>query len=267
MKPRFVASEIMSIAKAVAHALLPDSIFQKIRAIRSRRIQYRQDRRLGLLDAAARYVERNGCVVRHGPFAGMEFPRATALSRHSIPLLMGTCEQELRPVLGEVARRSYDLVLNIGSGEGYYAVGLARMLGVRVLAFDPQPGEQACCREAARLNGVAALVEQRDLFRPADIPRYRDLRVLCFCDCEGFEAVLFTAETVRDLVKWDLIIELHGEADPMLRRLDWPHKVTAIDSAARTETYPELEGLGDQRMLLSEFRGSRQSWLWCDSRV
>jgi hypothetical protein len=254
----------MSIAKAAARALLPDSIFQKLKAMRSRQVQTRLYRRLGLLEAAARYVERYGCVVRHGPFAGMEFPRATALSRHSIPLLMGTCEMELWPVLEQVARRKYDVAINIGSGEGYYAVGLARLLGTRVLAYDPEPREKAYCREAARLSGVGALVDQRNLFLPADIERFRDRRVLCFCDCEGFEAVLFTPETVPTLGKWDLIIELHGEADAKLRALAWPHQVTAIDAAPRFESYPELEGLGDAKMLLSEFRSGPQSWLWCD---
>ena len=93
MKPQVISDELMSIAKTAARALLPDSIFQKLKAVRSRQVQLRAYRRLGLLEAAARYVERYGCTVRHGPFAGMVFPRVTALNRHSIPLLMGTCEK------------------------------------------------------------------------------------------------------------------------------------------------------------------------------
>jgi len=266
MNPQAVPDEFMSIAKTAARVLLPDSIFQKLKAVRSRQAQLRGYRRLGLLEAAARYVERNGCIVRHGPFAGLQFPRVTALNRHSIPLLMGTCEMELWPVLEQVARRNYDVVLNIGSGEGYYAVGLARLLNTRVLAYDPEPREQEFCRAAAQLSGVAALVDQRNLFLRADIEEFREMRVLCVSDCEGFEAELFTPETVRGLRRWDLIIELHGEADRKLRALNWPQKVTAIDSTPRLETYPELDGLGDPKLLLSELRGGRQTWLWCDSQ-
>jgi hypothetical protein len=246
-------------------AILPDYAFERLLAIRSRRFQVRQLKRAGLLDAAARYVARNGQTVRHGPFAGTVYPMGAALSHHSIPKLMGTYEQELHGVLRTIAQRKYDLVIDIGCAEGYYAVGLARMLGTKVLAYDPELIERAFCEEAARLNGVSNLVELKDLFRSSDVALFRDLRVFCVCDCEGFEAKIFTEETIQDTAKWDLLIELHGEAGQQVKSLAWPHNKTTIPSVGRGETYQELEGLGDQAKLLSEYRGGPQSWLWCDS--
>jgi hypothetical protein len=255
----------MKLAKAAARAILPEFLFYRIAAVRSRRFQLKALRREGLLDAAASYVERNGCIVRFGPFTGMIYPRDAALSRHSIPKLLGTYEQELHPVLDTIAHRRYDLVIDIGSAEGYYAVGLARLLGTHVLAYDPEPIERSYCREAARLNGVESLVELNGLFRPTRIRQLIGQRILCVCDCEGFEAEIFNAETVKEVANWDLLIELHGEAAGKLTSLPWPHRLTSIASTPRTGNYPELEGLGGQGKLLSEFRGEAQTWLWCDS--
>ena len=246
--------------------ILPVSLFERLRAVRSRRFQVRILRREGLLDAAAVYVERYGCKVRYGPFAGTLYHREAALNRHSIPKLLGIYEQELHGVISTIASRKYDLVIDIGSAEGYYAVGLARLLQTKVMAYDPEPIERAFCEECARLNGVAGLVEMNDLFLPSDIEKFRNQRVLCVCDCEGFEAELFNSATVSGTANWDLLIELHGEGGAKLLPLDWPHKITIVESAPRSGDYPELEGLGDRNKLLSEHRSGPQSWLWCDSQ-
>ena len=58
----------MSFKRVLARAILTASAFERLSAIRSRRLQVRLLQRSGLLDAAARYVERFGCTVRHtGP--------------------------------------------------------------------------------------------------------------------------------------------------------------------------------------------------------
>ncbi len=259
--------KLRKMGKAVAQALLPTQLFERLQAIRSRRFQLRLLKKDGLLEAAERYIERNGCMVRYGPFAGTIYPLKAALSRHSIPRLLGTYEEELHDVIKTIAQRKYDLVIDIGSAEGYYAVGLARLLRTKVLAYDPEPVERSICEKNARLNGVSALVELRDLFRPADIKQFRDLRVLCICDCEGYEAELFNAATIPDVAKWDLLIELHGDTDQQLAGLAWAQKTTMIARAHRSARYKELEGLGDQKKLLSEYREFSQKWLWCDSQA
>ena len=219
----------------------------------------------GLLAASAQFVERHGLVVRHGPFAGVVYPRRAALNRHAIPKLLGIYEQELHGLLGIVAQRKYDRVIDIGSAEGYYAVGLARMLKTKVMAYDPEPIERSLCREGSRLNGVAELVNLKNLFHVPDIQTYKSERVFCVCDCEGYETELFNANTVRDIAKWDLIIELHKDAEARLLRLPWPHRLQVITAVPRVESYVELEGLGDQRKLISEYRDAEQTWLWCES--
>src|SRR5277367_5483480 len=130
-----------ALLRPFAEAVLPAQWFGRIQAIRSRKHQVRLLKQLGVLETAKRYLEKNGPVVRNGPFSGMIYPREAALNRHSIPKLLGTYEMELHPVLDLVAKRHYDCVIDIGSAEGYYAVGLARLLMVPVYAYDPEPVE------------------------------------------------------------------------------------------------------------------------------
>ena len=254
--------------RTLARAVLPEKLFERVQAIRSRRFQVRLLNTLGLIESAKRYVERNGTIVRYGPFAGMIYPVDAALNRISIPKLLGTYENELHSVIKTVSQRRYDFVIDVGSAEGYYAVGMARLLRVPVYAYDPEPVESNLCSMMARINGVADIVRMGDLFTSADMPKYASQRVFLLCDCEGFEAHLFTADTIQLTSKWDLLIELHGETRESLPRLPWKHTTQVIRQQPRdaeTGTFPELAGLGPAAALLSEYRDSEQCWLWCNS--
>jgi len=255
------------LAKGVARAILPTAVFEKRMAVRSRRFQLSGLKKSGLIDATTRYIERYGSTVRYGPFAGTIYPMDAALSHHSIPKLLGTYEQELHHIINIIGQRQYDLVIDIGSAEGYYAVGLARLLRTKVLAYEPEPIEKSFCEKAARLNGVSELIELRDLFCASDVQLFRGRRVLCISDCEGFESEIFNASTVPDVAGWDLLIELHGDAAERLLGLSWPQQTIIITREPRFKSYQELGGLGDQETLLSEGRADNQTWLWCDSQI
>jgi hypothetical protein len=260
----------MNITKLTKRALelaLPARTFERVQAIRSRRFQMRFLRGVGLLAASADYISRNGVTVKYGPFAGTVYSRRAATSRHVIPKLLGTYEQELHQVVDVVRRRKYDVVLDIGSAEGYYAVGFAKLLKTRVLAYEPEPFERSLCEEAARLNGVQDLVELREFFHPSDVCLFRGRQVLCICDCEGFEGKIFTPEAVPEIVKWDLLVELHGDAAAKLTALNWSQATSMISSGSPRASYKELAGLGDESRLLSEYRTEQQNWLWCDAQT
>jgi hypothetical protein len=243
------------------------STFEKWLAIRSKHNQERFVAASGLTEAAERYIEQHGTTVRYGPFSGMRYPLRSAIGRHSIHKMLGVVESELHPVFYSIKDRKYDVVIVIGSAEGYYAVGLAKLLNTKVFAYDPEPRERELCIESARLNGVSHLVEMRPLFTPADIAPMKSSRVLCVCDCEGFETTLFTPETVADTALWDLVIELHGPTVESIQALSWPHEISTFRPIPREEQYAELEGLGDSKKLLSEYRAIPQAWLWCEARV
>jgi hypothetical protein len=255
---------LKSLAKGVARTVLPTVVYERQMAARSRRFQLRGLKDSGLSDVTTRYIERYGSTVRYGPFAGTIYPLEAALCRHSIPKLLGTYEQELHRIISIIGQRKYDLVIDIGGAEGYYAVGLARLLRTKVVTYDPEPIERSFCEKAARLNAVSHLIEMRDLFHASDVRLLRNRRVLCISDCEGFETRIFNSSTIQDVAGWDLLIELHGDAAEKLMGLPWPQGIVLITREPRSKSYEELEGLGDQDKLLSEGRADDQMWLWCD---
>jgi hypothetical protein len=238
--------------KAFAGKVLPSSLFQRIQAIRSRRYQVEFLASRGLIDQVKRHIEKHGTVVQSGPFAGLVYPLDAALNRWSIPKLLGSYEMELHPFLHKAANRKYDCVVDIGSAEGYYAAGLARMLQVPVLAYEPSPEEKAYSSLMAEHNGVSELIKMANLFTVGDMPGLSDRRALVICDCEGFEEVLFRPDTIEMTRNWDLIIELHGTADIVLPALNWPQKITVVKTEERSA-------------LQQEYRGTAQRFLWCYS--
>jgi 2-polyprenyl-3-methyl-5-hydroxy-6-metoxy-1,4-benzoquinol methylase len=100
-------------------------------------------------------VYRDGVfIVQDGPFAGMNFPLMPA-DGCVMPKLLGSYEEELHPFFNRFAGTDYDLIIDIGCAEGYYAVGLARLFErARVLAYDIDANARQRCSELARLNGV-----------------------------------------------------------------------------------------------------------------
>jgi hypothetical protein len=245
---------IKAMLKSLAGGILPTALFQRILAIRSRRWQLNSLTSNGRLDQVKHYIEKHGTVVQSGPFAGLIYPLDAAIGRWSPPKLLGTYEMELHPFLYTAHDRRYDCVIDIGSAEGYYSTGLARMLQVPVLAYDPEPHERAFAVLMAESNGVSHLVKMADLFTVDEMRRLASRRALVVCDCEGFEGSLFRPDTIELTRNWDLMIELHGEADALLPALNWPHKIAVINLAER-------DGLQN------EGRPKSQRFLFCDSLV
>jgi hypothetical protein len=244
-------TELKRTLRGLAKVVMPAPIYQELLAVRSRRWQVRLLKDTGQLDRVNQHIEESGTVVRSGPFAGMVYPLEVATSRWSVPKLLGSYESELHPFLETVGKRSYDCVIDIGSAEGYYASGLARMLQVPVYAYDPEPREKAFSVRMSERNGVSNLVTMSDLFAVDDMRHFAGMRALVVCDCEGFEEVLFRPDTLEFTRNWDLIIELHGAADKSLPLLGWPHRTSIVEALKKTGSYDEYRSL-PQRFLLCD---------------
>lgn len=244
--------------------------------------------RRGLREAAAQLDTALASQVRRGPFAAMHYPRRRGDIVHSAKLL-GAYERELHDTLERLIARAPTLVINVGSGDGYYVVGLARrMPGARLVAVDPDPLAQRACRETALRNQVAARVSHRilvdapaldrELERASDHRAASDkpdtARTLCVVDCEGFEDALLDPVVAPALRHADLLIETHDFARPgvtarLSTRFAPSHHVERIEIAARAVAdYPELSDLPatTAQGLLDEFRHVPQSWLVCVAR-
>jgi hypothetical protein len=252
--------------KRVAKVISPEWLFATVQSIRSRNYQKALHRDWGVAQATQEMIDCYGLTVLHGPFRGMHYPPSSLASRDGIPILFATYELELHPIIEEVATKCYHRIVNIGSGEGYYAVGLTMRTSAPVFAFDCEPRERAHLRAMARLNGVADRIHTGSWCSARVLDRLsRRRRCLVLSDCEGYEFKLFRGTTLSALENCDLIIELH-ETVPgvdvgcaIQERFHATHhiKIITFDHRNVGSVVP-----GKWRKFARESRPSGQQWLY-----
>jgi hypothetical protein len=227
-------------------------------------------RRQDLLTAL---VQQHGWVVQSGPFAGtVLLAQASGCDDDLLPKLLGCYEAELHPTIDEIVATAPDLIVNAGAAEGYYAVGMSRLLpGAFVHAFDTDAQSQEICRLTARLNDVSSRVSVAGQCTPdllqAIVPRGRTPLVIC--DCEGYERDLIDPRRVPALRSAVLIVECHDFIDAsitqmLVDRLSASHTLSGIREGARDPNgSPFLQGLNslDRWLAVCEYRPSTMHWL------
>src|SRR4051812_6196952 len=76
---------------------------------------------VGVTDLARRFITRHGDIVKSGPFAGLRY---AAEGDTPIAKLLGVYEDAVQKWLAEELRGRPETFINLGSGDGYYAVGV-----------------------------------------------------------------------------------------------------------------------------------------------
>jgi hypothetical protein len=213
-------------------------------------------------------IKAHGLTVLGGPFQGMAFVATSAEGCH-IPKLLGCYEAELHPHILSAATRNYRAVINIGAAEGYYAVGLARLMpSATVHAYDTNAAAQSHCRELAQLNGVSERVVVGGTFGHKDFEAFADRKTLLVCDIEGAEEDLLDPERAPALRLMDIVVELHNRPGHALSRIvparfAATHHCVLLDQSGRNfELPPALRRLGhlDQLIAVWEWRTTPTPW-------
>jgi hypothetical protein len=236
------------------------------------RLYWEHDRQVG-----QRVFGLTGGVVVAGPFQGLKYV-STARGSSIGPKLLGTYELELREIVEGIVARGYSTVINIGAGEGYYSVGLAkRMPQTRFVCFDAEPLNQEQIKTLARLNGVDSQLDVRgfcdDAALNAALEEARD--VLVICDIEGAEVEVLRPDAVPGLRRADLLVEMHDivrkGCSPILReRFAATHRIDVIPTRRRTVSdFPpgvRVESARERRECMDEGRGSTpMTFFWMRS--
>jgi len=233
-------------------------------SIRSRNYQAKLLRETGVTRRTHRYLACYGMRVRRGPFAGMTYISAAVRDRNVIPRLIGSYELELHAALASALAIPYDVIVDIGSAEGFYSTGFALKTQAPVVGYEVEPRERALAAQMAAANGVT--VELRGHCTPRHLLELQHKRALVMSDCEGAELSLFTPETLAAFTRCDLLIELHGQAISQLPPLFTPtHHIEVIAQSRRNPAgYPELSIFPEHERdaAISEYRGEPQTWLW-----
>jgi len=208
--------------------------------------------------------------VRSGPFAGMNYV-VNAAEGALLPRLLGVYERELHPDLLAFAAARVNQVIDIGCAEGYYAVGLARLIpDVTVNAYDIDETARRRCGLLAEANGVADRVIVRGEFRGEDFETFRDKgQILVFIDAEGFEDDILRPDLYPALAGFNLIVETHpghrpGVTERLMERFAATHEVKRLNPSIEKAEMPEqLTTRSHLDMMLAcwEWRSGPTPWL------
>ncbi len=215
------------------------------------------------------FLARSGQRIAGGLFAGMDYV-ADAAEGALMPRLLGTYESELHPHIAAIAGQGLDCVIDVGCAEGYYAVGLARMMpGVVVHAHDIDPKARAACADLAARNGVADRVMIGGEFRPDGFQAFAGRRVLVVVDAEGAEVDILQPALSPALAGMTVIVETHdlyrpGALAAMTERFSPTHDILRVDQQPKTFDMPDwLRDLPhlDQLLAVWEWRENPTPWL------
>jgi len=214
-------------------------------------------------------LAQEGLHIRSGPFEGMDYVVHSAEGA-LLPRLLGVYERELHPALEALRHVGLQHVIDIGCAEGYYAVGLARLMpGVTVNAYDTNETARRRCRILAEANGVADQVVIREEFRGEEFARFAGSRVLVFIDAEGFEDEVLRPDLYPALAGFDLIVETHpmyreGVTERLIQRFEATHEIDRINpSVEKADLLAQLTQNSHLDMLLAtwEWRSGPTPWL------
>lgn len=215
------------------------------------------------------YQRHHGVKVYSGLFEGMEYVDKAA-EGCLVPRLLGCYESELHDDFRHFAASGVDTIVDIGCAEGYYAVGLARMMPNAIVhAFDIEEKARVACAELARRNGVEDRVLINGEFVGELFERFVDKKALVIIDAEGFEDDLMKPQLYPALQHLNIIMETHpgfrpGVVERMLERFSPSHEIVIRHQGPKTLPLPPwLQALGhlDQLIAVWEYRRSPTPWL------
>ncbi len=254
--------------KRIAEALLPRRVFVTLQSIRSRNYQKQLLREWGVHESTIEAEAQYGRTILDGPFRGMKYPTGVLQNRHAIPILFGSYELELHPIIEEVALKRYDRIIDIGCAEGYYAVGLARRTEATIYAFDCEPRERHYCRRLARENGVSDRVRVLSWCSSRTLKHLAIGHCLIIADCEGYEIQLFSNDVVPALKNCDLIVELHEIPGTDIPNILMERFTSSHDARLITFNPGSLGSVPHRwQKLAREFRPPGQQWIFLTPRI
>lgn len=215
-----------------------------------------------------------GGRVQTGPFKGMVIvPKTSWGDGDTAAKLLGVYEDELHPWIEDAVAAKPDLVLNIGCAEGYYAVGLCRLLpNVAAMAIDINIAAKNATAEnlmANVINGLDVMINKIDCAWLEDrclLPEHP----LIVMDCESSELELLDIDKVPSLAKARIIVECHdcqtaGITDTLIQRFSATHEVHQVSQKTKDPyQFDFLKDLSDcdKWCLVHEGRPSTMTWLY-----
>lgn len=215
---------------------------------------------------------KSGNRILSGPFAGMAF----RYPQQEYAMLLGTWELELATTWEKILAQDFNLMVDVGAAEGYYAVGMAyRKPGAKVVAFEMNGKVRENLRILNELND--AQLDIRGKCEVGDLVSFgqRLEGAFILMDVEGYETVLLDPSKVPSLSRATILVELHdmyaeGCTELLGERFRCTHKIKKIEGIPRhTRHFSDAAGVmkfffSKRRALgyMDEGRPSEMSWYY-----
>ena len=192
---------------------------------------------------APRFIERlkQSQTVVGGPFKGMRY-HGNSVCGAALPKAMGVYECELAPFLLKWSAIPFQHIINIGAGEGYYAVGCARLWPrATITAFETGEEGRRLLARNVDLNHLQSRVKilghcEEEQLRAALFNGQPSLMII---DTEGAEGELLGRANLPGLENAHVIVEIHDFVDNRLGelislRLTSTHAIQEVRTRPRT---------------------------------
>ncbi len=218
-------------------------------------------------------------LIQGGPFKGMKY-LSNSVGSLLLPKILGTYELELKEAVGMLPH--FELGLDVGAAEGYYAVGFL-MKGIcgRMIAWEMTSEGQDLIKKLAYINGVARKISIEGTCDSESLSvvleRETGKSILLMIDCEGYEEELLGSIDPALLANTTLIIETHdfvipGVHDRLVQLMRKTHHVTEIDRQKRKHSDLTFKLSGRfrifelpllRRIAMVERRFPNMQWMVC----
>jgi hypothetical protein len=233
-----------------------------------------QRRSLGAYIATNTIYRKSDLVVLDGPFKGLNYIENSTGGAY-FPKLLGIYEKELTAKINEFSNINFDEIINVGGGEGYFAVGFAlNYKNANVLAYEP--GFYGCYlmqKMAEKNNVMNRMTIKAQLCFPDDLSKsiQPNKKTLVFMDVEGAELELLNPAVVPGLSNCHIMVEIHDTVSPTLgdtikQRFANTHKFTEIWQEERTIKDITISSVWKSLLkkqfekIIHEGRGNKMRW-------
>lgn len=223
------------------------------------------------------WSQANGRILK-GPFTGMKYVNDIfgSVGGAYIPKILGIYEQELNSYIEKACTLNFQQIINIGGGEGYYAVGMAlRNPSASVVTFEMDIKGQETIAQMAKLNSVEKRIEICGKCEPEDLNNLLILeKTLIIIDVEAYEIILLNPNKISGLKNAFILVELHdfiqkGIAEELRSRFESTHSIERIWQTERTiqdfpytTVYTHCLPKSYIEWAVSEWRPEQMSWYW-----
>lgn len=186
-------------------------------------------------------------IVNQGPFKGMQYIDEAHVG-FVCHKLTGTYEKEIQHIIEHELKISYDVIIDVGSAEGYYSVGMALFSKVKkVISFEGSKKGRRLQNELIILNNVSDKIVVKEFCDPHLLAEEMSKfdTTLLICDVDGYELELLNNRLNPKLNNTTMIIECHNhcyvnmESD-LVGRFSQTHVIEsiAVRKSADYSDYP-----------------------------